>query len=29
MKFLVMIKHVEHQTGFQPPQSLMDAKGST
>lgn len=27
MKFLMMIKHAEHQTGFQPPQSLMDAMG--
>jgi hypothetical protein len=27
MKFLMMIKHAEHQTAFQPPQSLMDAMG--
>ena len=27
MKFLMMIKHAEQTTPFQPPQSLMDAMG--
>ena len=28
MKFLMMIKHAEQTTPFQPPQSLMDAMGA-